>query len=285
LMHALVATAKQAPAAFPVPRGCQALTLSRATYDRWQGAGPMPAPAMEVRAQIQDIALEMPADGYRRITHEWRRRGVAGNPKRGLRLLRGDNLLCLRTRGCVRTPESAHAVAVSPNPLPELRIAGLDPLWVADMTYVRLPQECISLAVLLDASSRRCIGWALARSLEADLALAALRMALVRRPIRPGLVHHADRGGPEAARAYTRLLKPHGIRIRLSRPGNPYDKAPAESFIKTLQDEEVQLFESASLVEARKRIGHCIEEVDHAQRLHAALGSRPPAAFERLLEP
>lgn len=284
-MLTLVATAKQPPAGFPVTRGCQALALSRATYDRWRGAGPRPDPDIEVRAQIQEIALEMPAYGYRRIVHELRRRGVVVNHKRVLRLMRDDNLLCLRKRGFVRTTDSAHPWAVYPNLLPELRIEGLDQLWVADITYVRLPQEFVYLAVLLDAYSRRCIGWALDRSLEAELALAALRMALVRRPIRPGLVHHSDRGVQYASQAYTRLLKTHGIRISMSRTGNPYDNAQAESFIKTLKYEEVHLFEYENLVEARERIGHFIEEVYNEKRLHSALGYRPPAEFERLLEP
>jgi putative transposase len=195
-MRTLVATAKQSPAAFPVTRGGQVLARSRATDDRWRGAGPMLDQDMAVRAQIQAIALEMPAYGYRRITHERRRRGVAVNHKRVLRLMREDHLRCLRTRGVVRTTDSTHPWAVSPHVLPELRIEGLDHLWVADMTDVRLPQEFVSRAVLLEASSRRCIGWALDRSLEAELALAALHMALVRRPIRPGLVHHSERGVP-----------------------------------------------------------------------------------------
>ena len=162
---------------------------------------------------------------------------------------------------------------------------GLDQLWGADITYVRLQQEFVSLAVLLDAYSRRGIGWALDRSLEAELALAALRMALATRPIRPGLVHHSDRGVQYASHAYTNLLKEHGIRISMSRPGNPYDNAQLESFIKTLKYEEVYLFEYQNLAEARGRIGHFIEEGYNATRLHAALGYRPPVEFERLLVP
>jgi putative transposase len=284
-MLELVAAAQQPAEAFPVTRVCQALVLSRATYYRWRVAGPAPDRAMELRAQIQDIALEMPAYGYRRITHELRRRGVQVNHKRVLRLMREDNLLCLRTRGFVRTTDSAHALAVYPNLLPELTVDGLDQLWVADITYVRLPQAFVYLAVLLDAYSRRCIGWALDRSLEAELALAALRMALAKRPIRPGLVHHSDRGVQYASQAYTTLLKASGIRISMSRTGNPYDNAQAESFIKTLKYEEVHLFEYQNLAEARGRIGQFIEEVYNEKRLHSALGYRPPAEFERLLIP
>ena len=284
-MGHLVATMRHTPPPFPVTRLCQALALSRATYYRWRAAEPVSDPAVELRAQIQAIAVEMPAYGYRRITHELRRQGVGVNHKRVLRLMREDNLLCLRTKGFVRTTDSAHDYVVYPNLLPELPVNGLDQLWGADITSVRLQQEFVYLAVLLDAYSRRCIGWALDRSLEAELALAALRMALATRPIRPGLVHHSDRGVQYASHAYTNLLKEHGIRISMSRPGNPYDNAQLESFIKTLKYEEVYLFEYQNLAEARGRIGHFIEEVYNAKRLHSALGYRPPVEFERLLVP
>jgi putative transposase len=243
----------------------------------------VPGQDMEVRAQSQDIAVEMPAYGYRRITYELQRRGFVVNHKRVLRLMREDNLLCLRKRSVGRTPDSAHAWAVYPNLLPTLTVDGLDQLGVADMTSVRLPQEFVSLAVLLEAYSRRCMGWALARYLDAELALAARRRALATRAIRPGLVHHSDRGVQSASQAYTNLLKAHGIRISMSRTGNPYDNAQAESFIKTVKDEEVHLFEYQNFAEARERIGQFIEGVYNEKRLHSALGYRPPAEFERLL--
>ena len=284
-MVELVATAQPSADAFPVTRLCQTLGLSRATYYRWQGAAPVPDQEMEVRAQIQDIAVEMPAYGYRRITYELQRRGFVVNHKRVLRLMREDNLLCLRKRSLVRTTDSAHAWAVYPNLLPTLTVNGLDQLWVADITYVRLPQEFVYLAVLLDAYSRRCIGWALERYLDAELALAALRIALATRAIRPGMVHHSDRGVQYASQAYTNLLRAHGIRISMSRTGNPYDNAQAESFIKTLKYEEVHLFEYQNFAEARERIGQFIEDVYNRRRLHSALGYRPPAEFERLLGP
>jgi putative transposase len=279
----LVATAQQAAPALPVTRGCQALGLSRAAYYRWQAAAPVPDQDLEVRAHIQAIAVAMPAYGYRRITCELQRRGLVVNHKRVLRLMREDNLLCLRKRGFVRTTDSAHALAVYPNLLPELTVTGLDQLWVADITYIRLQQEFVYLAVLLDAYSRRCIGWALERYLEAELALAALRMALATRMIRPGLVHHSDRGVQYASQAYTTLLEANGIRISMSRTGNPYDNAQAESFMKTLKYEEVHLFEYHNFAEAYERIGQFIEEVYNEKRLHSALGYRPPAEFERLL--
>jgi putative transposase len=284
-MIELVAAARQSADAPPVTRMCQTLGLSRATYYRWQVAAPVPAQDMEVRAQIQDIAVEMPAYGYRRIAYELQRRGFVVNRKRVLRLMREDNLLCLRKRNVVQTTDSAHAWAVYPNLLPTLTVDGLDQLWVADMTYVRLPQEFVYLAVLLDAYSRRCIGWALEPYLDAGLTLTALRVALATRVIRPGLVHHADRGVPYASQAYTNLLKAHGIRISMSRTGNPYDNAQAESFIKTLKYEAVHLFEYQNFAEARERLGLFIEEVYNEQRRHSALGYRPPAEFGRLRGP
>ena len=284
-MAPLGTTVRHPPSRFPVTRVCQALALSRATYYRWLAHQPVLDHDVELRARIQAIAVEMPVYGYRRITHELHRRGLVVNHKRVLRLMREDNLLCLRTTGFVRTTDSAHGYVVYPNLLPKLTVNGLDQLWVADITYVRLQQEFVYLAVLLDAYSRRCIGWALDRHLEAELALAALRMALMTRAMRPGLVHHSDRGVQYASHAYTNLLKEHGIRISMSRTGNPYDNAQAESFIKTLKYEEVYLFEYRNLAEARGRIGQFIQEVYNEKRLHSALGYRPPAEFERLLNP
>lgn len=151
-------------------RRCQVLALSRATYDRWRAAEPVPDPDVDLRVPLQALAMEMPAYGYRRITHELHRRGLAVNHKRVVRLMREDNLLCLRQRGFVRTTDSAPPFVVYPHLLPELPVNGLDQLWVADITYIRLQQEFVYLAVLLDAYSRRGIGWALERYLEAELA-------------------------------------------------------------------------------------------------------------------
>jgi putative transposase len=254
-MLELVATAQQSAEAVPLTWVCQALAVSRATYYRWQLAKPGLDQDMELRAQIQTIALEMPAYGYRRVTYELQRRGFVVNHKRVLRLMREDNLLCLRKRGFVRTTDSAHVLAVYPNLLPTLTVDGLDQRWVADITSIRMPQEFVNLAVLLDADSRWCIGWALDRYLRAELARAALRMALATRVIQPGRVHHSDHGVQYASHAYTHRLKAHEIRISMSRTGNPYDNAQAESFIKTLKDEEVHLFDYQNFAEARGRIG------------------------------
>lgn len=282
-MVPLMATAQASADALPVTRICHALGLGRATYDRWQQAGPAPEGDMALRTQIQLLALEMPAYGDCRITHTLPRQGVLVNHKRVLRLRREDHLRCLRHKRFVRTTDSAPGLLVYPNLLPGLTVTGLEQLWVADITSIRLPLEFVSLAVWLDAYSRRCMGWALARHLEAELALAALQMALATRPIRPGLVHHSDRGVQDALPASTTLLKGSGIRISMSRTGNPSDHAQAERVIKTLKDEEVYLCEDQNLAEARGRISQCIEEVSHEQRRHSALGYRPPAEFERLL--
>jgi len=260
---------------------CQMTGLSRASYYRWR-VPPLACPVeMELRDAMQDIALQFPAYGYRRITAELERRGFEANHKHVLRLMREDNLLCLRHRSFVVTTDSRHDLPVYPNLAPGIRPDAVNQLWVADITYVRLCREFVYLAVLLDAFSRRVIGWALSRTLEAQLALSALRMALRQRQPGPGLVHHSDRGVQYASYDYTDLLKEHKIRISMSRKGNPYDNAACESFMKTLKYEEVYRNEYRDLADAYASIGEFIEQVYNQQRLHSALGYVSPAEFEQ----
>ena len=261
---------------------CAAVGLSRASY--YRGLRPShPEPeTVALRDQIQKIALACPAYGYRRITAELARRGWSSNHKRVLRLMRQDNLLCLRRRSFLRTTDSGHAFPVFANLAASLRPTAINQLWVADITYIRLRREFVYLAVVLDAYSRRVVGWALGRSLEAELTLMALRQALATRSLLlPGLVHHSDRGVQYACGAYTALLEGHGIRGSMSRCGNPYDNAYAESFMKTLKYEEVYRNEYADLDEAKASIGEFIDRVYNQQRLHSALGYRPPTEFEQ----
>ena len=267
-----------------VERMCQLAQLSRAGFYRLV---PRPAgldPDMELRDELQRVALEFPSYGWPRMTAELRRRGWAVNHKRVYRLMREDNLLCLRRRKFVVTTDSDHGLPVYPNLVPTLQLTGLDQLWVADLTYIRLAEEFVYLAVILDAFSRRVIGWALDRTLEAALTLEALRMALAQRQPGPGLVHHSDRGVQYASREYTQLLSNYHIQISMSRSGNPWDNAACESFIKTLKYEEVYRSEYRDLAEARASIGGFLEKVYNQKRLHSALGYLPPVEFERDLQ-
>ncbi|MBZ5629407.1 MAG: IS3 family transposase [Acidobacteriia bacterium] len=263
-------------------RLCAAVRVSRATYYRGLDAPPAEADTMVLRDQIQKIALQWPAYGYRRITGELVRQGYPVNHKRVLRLMRRDNLLCLRRKhSFLRTTDSTHGLPVFPNLAARLRVTRIDQLWVADITYIRLRWEFVYLAVVLDAYSRRVVGWALDVTLEAELALTALRIALAERRPPPGLVHHSDRGVQYACTDYKALLAEHGIRGSMSRKGNPYDNAFAESFIKTLKYEEVYCNEYADLAEAQAAIGEFIDKIYNRQRLHSALGYRPPSEFEQ----
>lgn len=264
---------------------CKAAGLSRATYYRLRTRLDEPEAErdIELRAAIHEVALAWPQYGYRRITAELRRRGSVVNHKRVLRLMRADNLLCLRKRRYAITTDSEHGLPVYPNLVPTLDVTGTDQLWVADLTYIRLRREFVYLAVVLDAFSRRVIGWELSRSLEAELAVSALRQALASRRVRPSLVHHSDRGVQYASAAYTGLLGDHEVRISMSRRGNPYDNAQAESFMKTLKHEEVLVNEYATLGEARASVGDFLERLYNRERLHSALGYRPPAEYEQML--
>jgi len=182
---------------------------------------------MDLRNAIQKIALEWPAYGRRRITQELRDRGWMVNGKRVRRIMREDNLLCLRHRKFVVTTDSNHGLPVYPNLAREMRLSGINQLWVADITYIRLEEEFVYLAVVLDAFSRRVIGWARDRTMETALPLAALRMALSERAPGAGLVHHSDRGSVYASHEYTGVLREYGVTTSMSRRGNPYDKAYA----------------------------------------------------------
>ena len=238
---------------------------------------------MDLRDAIQRIALEWPSYGRPRITAELRRRGWTVNAKRVHRLLREDNLLCVRKRKFIVTTDSNHGRKVYPNLARGLVLTGVDQLWRADITYVRLREEFVFLAVILDAFSRRVIGWALDRNMEDELTLTALRMALSRRSIRPGLVHHSDRGSQYASKDYTDLLKANQINISMSRKGNPWDNAACESFMKTLKYEEVLRNEYRDLAEAFASIPEFLEKVYNQKRLHSALGYLPPVEFEAQL--
>ena len=238
---------------------------------------------MALRDAIQRIALEFPSYGWRRMAAELKRHGWAVNHKRVYRLMREDNLLCLRKRRFVVTTDSSHGLPVYPNLARRMTLTGLDQLWVADLTYIRLEWEFVYLAVILDAFSRRVIGWALDRTLEAELTLRALHMALKRRRPAPGLVHHSDRGVQYASHDYTQLLQERSLQISMSRKANPWDNAACESFIKTLKYEEVYRTEYRDLAEARASIGAFLEKVYNQKRLHSALGYLPPAEFERSL--
>jgi len=263
-------------------RMCAAAHLSRASYYRFVGRV-AEDPDMELRNTIQKIALSQPSYGYRRVQAELQRRGQRVNHKRVRRLMREDNLLCVRRRSFVRTTDSRHGFRVYPNLARKMVLTDINQLWVADITYIRLQAEFVYLAVILDAYSRRVIGWELSNSLSAEVALGALRMALKGRRFVSGLVHHSDRGVQYACGDYTQLLHDHKIQISMSRRGNPYDNAQAESFMKTLKYEEVYRSDYRDQRDARSGIGHFLEKVYNQKRLHSALSYVPPAEFERRL--
>jgi transposase InsO family protein len=256
--------------------------VSRSGFYRFDDSiGACADPYMDLRDAIQKIALAWPNYGRPRITAELRRQGWTVNPKLVYRLLREDNLLCVRKRKFVVTTDSNHGRKIYPNLARNMILTTTNQLWRADITYIRLREEFVFLAVILDAYSRRVIGWALDRTMEDELTLTALRMALARRAVQPGLVHHSDRGSQYASNGYTDLLKANGITISMSRKGNPWDNAACESFMKTLKYEEVLRNEYRDLSEARASIREFLEKVYNHKRLHSALGYLPPAEFEQ----
>lgn len=226
------------------------------------------------------MALEFPAYGYRRVLAEMKRRSRRIGERRVRRWMREEGLSRPRKRAWKRTTDSNHAFAVYPNLAPTLTLSTPDQLWAADITYVRLLREFIYAAVILDVFSRRAVGWAVGPTLRTELPLAALEQTLRQRRPAPGLVHHSDRGSQYASKLYVQRLEDHEIVISMSRKGNPYDNAFAESFIKTLKAEEVYCNEYETLQQAQADSGHFLEFVYNAKRLHSALGYQTPEEFE-----
>jgi putative transposase len=268
---------------------CSCLGINRSNYYRWKALPTQPPSVgpyeMKLKNEIQSIALEFPKYGYRRVTFELRRRDFPVNAKHILRLMREDNLLCVRRTFRPVTTNSNHSHKIYPNLAKDLNITGLNQLWVADITYIRLLHEFIYLAVIIDVFSRKCIGWELGRNVDTQLTLNALHRALNNRCDYDlsNLVHHSDQGVQYASQDYIDCLKEHEITVSMSRKGNPYDNAFAESFIKTLKYEEVYLTEYRFFEEAYENIEHFIERVYNEKRLHSSIGYLPPNEFEEAI--
>ena len=276
-------TASLSQGGIGIERMCRLTGASRASYYRhWQASAPK-REETGLRDAIQHLALANRHYGYRRIAALLGRAGWQANHKRVLRLMHEDNLLCLRKAAFVpTTTDSRHGWRVVPNLARGMELSGLDQLWVADITYIHLAEDFGYLAIVLDAFSRKVVGWAFETHLQAVLAIAALEQAIARRRPRPGtLIHHSDRGVQYACGDYTALLKAHDIQASMSRVGNSYDNAKAESFMKTLKQEEVDGTAYRNLAEARARIGSFIEAVYNRQRLHSALDYLSPEEYER----
>jgi putative transposase len=266
-----------------VEQQCQVAEVSRASFYRYLDRAAPARSDMLLRARLQELAVaHHRLRGYRMLTALLRREGQQVNHKRVLRLMREDNLLSLRRKKHVFTTDSAHTFPIYPNLARHMKLTASNQLWISDITFIRLRDEFIYLAVVLDAYSRKVVGWNLGRSLEAELALGALRMALAQRGWKAeGLIHHSDRGVQYASTEYTQLLEKNDIQISMSRRGNPYDNARAERFMRTLKEEEVNGADYRNLEDARTRIGNFIEQVYNRRRLHSGLGYLTPEEFEQ----
>jgi putative transposase len=265
-----------------IERMCELARVSRASFYRSLREQRPAEEEMEVRSSIQKIAIEHRRRyGYRRITAELRRRGMQVNHKRVLRMMRKDSLLAVRRRRFLVTTNSNHSFEVYLNLARRMSLTGIDQLWIADITYIRLKAEFVYLAVILDAFSRKVVGWALDRTLANRLTITALERAVAKRQPRAGLVHHSDRGLQYARGEYVGVLEKHGMVPSMSRPANPYDNASCESFMKTLKREEIYANRYDDIKHLRKNIEEFIDEYYNRQRLHSALGYRSPEEFEQ----
>ena len=276
----MIAAMQQAYPDLSIRRLCELTGAGRTWYYTRPTSEEIAARDTVLRDAIECLVLEFPGYGYRRVTKALQRDGWDVNHKRVLRVMRQEALLCQLQRRFVATTDSAHGLRTYPNLLAGTELGGRDQAWVADLTYIRLPTTFAYLACILDAWSRRCIGWRLSRWIDTDLTLAALEQALTARRPRPGLIHHSDRGVQYASAAYVARLTAAGAQISMAAAGNPYENAKAESFFKTLKREEVYLNHYQTFNEAEANLGRFIADVYNAKRLHSSLGYRPPTEFE-----
>lgn len=275
----------------PVERACSLLEINRTSHYRRARTAPTDEQAsarsddssMKLRAAIEQVVLEFPGYGYRRVTRHLRREGWRVNRKRVLRMMREESLLCQVKRRWTKTTDSAHGYRTYPNRIRGVKPTGLNQILVADITYIRLGREFVYLATLMDTYSRRVVGWRLGRTLAVELVLGALEQALAERKLAPGWIHHSDRGVQYACGAYTARLEAVGASISMAAKGSPRENAQAERLFRTLKEEEVYLHEYATFEEAEASIGRFIAEVYNRKRLHSALDYRPPCEFEELV--
>jgi transposase InsO family protein len=261
---------------------CQLAEVSRASYYRYLEVAAPDEAELQAHAMVQEVVLANHRRyGYRRVTAELRRRGMCINPKRVLRIMREDNLLAIRFRKYVLTTDSKHDFAVHVNLAIRMKVNGINQLWVADITYIRLRTEFVYLAVVIDRYSRKAIGWCLDRTLTARIAVSALKQAIAERKPPPGVVFHDDRGIQFSCSEFQDELKAHQMVPSMSRPGNPYDNAFCESFMKTLKQEEIYCHEYRDIDDLSAHLHEFIDHYYNRQRLHSALGYRTPEEFER----
>jgi transposase InsO family protein len=276
----MISQAHQEHPALSIRLLCELFGVGRTWFYTHPSPEEIASREIALRDAIEDIVLEFPGYGYRRVTKTLQRAGWSVNHKRVLRIMREASLLCQLKRRFVTTTNSRHGRPVYPNLIRDLRVSRLDQVWVADITYIRLPTNFVYLACILDAFSRRCVGWCLSRSIDTRLTLTALEMALTRRAPEPGGIHHSDRGVQYASGDYVARLERAGIQISMAAVGNPYENAQVESFFRTLKCEEVYLHEYRTLAEADANIERFIEGVYNQKRLHSSLGYLPPVEFE-----
>ncbi len=277
----MITQAHQQHSELPIERLCELFDVSRSWYYERSGKPESDASETALRDEIERIILEFPGYGYRRVTHALSRQGRQVNHKHVLRIMREESLLChLKKRFVVTTTNSRHGFPVYPNQLAGLNLTAPDQAWVADLTYIRLRSAFVYLACILDAFSRRCVGWHLSREMTTHLTLTALQRAIAERHPQPGLIHHSDRGVQYASHDYVAQLEQIAAQISMSSVSNPYDNAKAESFFKTLKQEEVYLKEYESFADAEANLEVFIEQVYNTKRLHSSLGYLPPVEFE-----
>lgn len=267
----------------PIRKACSAFSTGKTSYYRWKNQKNIPDPDRKLRPIMHEIASEFSKYGYRRMTKELQRRELKVNHKRVLRLMWEEDLLVRKKKSKPITTQSNHGLPKYPNLIKDLKLTGMNQVWVSDITFIHLLREFVYLAVIMDLFSRRCIGWALSRNPDSELTLHALNMAISLRgeEIIAGCIHHSDQGVQYAARAYVERLEQVGMKPSMGEVGNSYENAFVESFIKTIKYEEVYMNEYEKMEDAYCNIKQFIEKVYNKKRLHSSIGYKPPIEFEQ----